>query len=335
MSELSEISLERKEEWDEVVNRFENATIHYTYGYVKAYSQHEKGEIKLLHFRGTQSEAINVVCKRAIDGTEYFDLTSISGFYGWLVRNEIDEDIDVLSKVIQDYAEKNKIVSEFVRCNPQIKSCSEHRFGQNRLVGKSVIYGIEDEEKIWTMMHAGNRNCIKKAQSYGVTVEVTDKLDHIDDFIRIYDESMSRKEAFDYIMPRSFYEQLFEADGDVLNAYALYEGKIISSAIFLAKNGKAYYHLSASDEEHSNIASMKLVIYEATKYLSKLGYKTIDLGGGIHSREDSVLKFKMKFTKDEPTDFYVLDKVYLKEIYESLCGGKEDDGTFFPLYRKE
>lgn len=331
---LSVVRLEDRNRWDEIVDSFPEATIYYTNGYAKAASG--DGETVLLYFQGETMRAMHVTCIKCIEGTSYKDMSSIAGFYGWIVDGKNDADSELLTSEILRFAKDNGIVAEFIRCNPQIESCKDVCFGNRRRIGQSVIVKVDEGQDIWMNMHSGNRNCIKKASNCGVQVHIAKDDSSLENFKRIYNETMRKKEAFDYIMPDDYYNELFGIrNGIVFNAYAEYDGKVISSALFLGKNKKAYYHLSGSDDEYAHLGSMKVVLYVVACYLQGLGYDTLDLGGGVKSRDDSLLAFKKRFTKEDVTPFYVLDKVYDQDAYDELSKGIEPSVDFFPAYRRK
>jgi hypothetical protein len=331
---LKTIKLDDARLWDKIVDSFDDSTVYFTNGYARAVSTITDGEILLFYFEGKSMKAMNVACKREIDGTNFYDLCSIAGFCGWITEGENEDDLRLLSVAIEAYASGEGIVSEFIRCNPQIPSSMYECFGRKRQIGHSVIMDISNEDDIWTNMRASNRNCIRKSYNYGVTVSFDVWATEIDEFKRIYNDTMSRKKAYEYIFPDEYYDELLAIrNADVFLAHAEYNGVIVSSAVFFGKNRKAYYHLSGSDEDYAFLGSMRAVIYEAACLLSNLGYKTLDLGGGVKSRNDSLLEFKKRFVKHDATPFFVLDKIYNIQEYNALCKA-DSAGDFFPAYRR-
>jgi len=59
----------------------------------------------------------------------------------------------------------------------------------------------------------------------------------------------------------------------------------------------------------------------------------LNLGGGLGSREDSLLRFKMSFSK-KTKKFSVWQCIANKEVYDELsASSKSEDAEFFPKYR--
>ena len=90
--------------WDEIVDSFDDSTVYFTNGYARAVSTITDGEILLFYFEGKSMKAMNVACKREIDGTNFYDLCSIAGFCGWITEGENEDDLRLLSVAIEAYA---------------------------------------------------------------------------------------------------------------------------------------------------------------------------------------------------------------------------------------
>ena len=118
--------------------------------------------------------------------------------------------------------------------------------------------------------------------------------------------------------------------------YAVLEGKVIAASIMLTANGWMNYHLSGSLREYANLAPSNLLLYEAALWGSANGCRTLHMGGGVGSREDSLFKFKKSFYRlDELPQFAIGKKILDQNAYDELValrGGCEGI-SFFPQYR--
>ena len=102
----------------------------------------------------------------------------------------------------------------------------------------------------------------------------------------------------------------------------------------LIANGKMNYHLSGSVKEYSSLAPTNLLLYEAALWGSAHSCKTLYLGGGVGSGEDSLLRFKKAFYKKELNHFYIGKKIYDVDKYNELVSLREHtNSSFFPEYR--
>ena len=96
------------------------------------------------------------------------------------------------------------------------------------------------------------------------------------------------------------------------------------------------YHLSGSLREFSSLAPTNLLLYRAALWGCENGYRTLYLGGGVGSSEDSLYKFKKAFNRGEARRFYIGQKVFSPETYQYLVemrGSSIENGGFFPRYR--
>lgn len=149
---------------------------------------------------------------------------------------------------------------------------------------------------------------------------------------------MDRDHAEDYYyFEKDFYIAILEELSENAQVfYAEKDGIVIAASIILTANGMMNYHLSGSIREYSNLAATNLLLYKAALWGCANGYKTLYLGGGVGSGEDSLFKFKRSFYKGNLSRFYIGKKVFDKIGYDILLDLRTDkisDEKYFPLYR--
>jgi len=97
------------------------------------------------------------------------------------------------------------------------------------------------------------------------------------------------------------------------------------------------YHLSGSLREYNSLAPTNLLLYKAALWGSEHGMKTLYLGGGVGSGEDSLFKFKRSFYKGEELHhFHIGRKVFDPDVYQELTmirGESIANVNYFPVYR--
>ena len=103
----------------------------------------------------------------------------------------------------------------------------------------------------------------------------------------------------------------------------------------LAANGRMNYHLSGSLREFSSLAPTNLLLYKAALWGCANGHKTLYMGGGVGSGEDSLFKFKKAFYKGELNRFYIGKKIFDQGKYDELVEMRTmiDNPRYFPKYR--
>lgn len=281
---------------------------------------------------------------RPIDGTEWFDATSVYGYCGPISnKRDFDFSPDFLhffrSNFIA-YCKANNIVSIFSRLHPLINQ--EELFsglGQVIPLNKTVAIDLrltpEEQRKQY---RKSNKSEINQLRKKGFTVEDSTSFEHIERFIEIYYETMDRVQASAYYYFDKAYFHSFLNNpyfGNKLLSVK-YEGQIIASAIFTITDKIMQYHLAGTVEAFIRLTPMKLILDEARLLGNELGLEFLHLGGGVGgSDDDSLFRFKSGFS-DLFHQFSVWKYILDEEKYDYLVkerGLSQSGSAFFPLYR--
>ena len=342
---LQVLAIDQNEQWDSVVRSFALYDTYWLSGYVKAFKIHGDGEPLLFFYEDEMVRGINVVMKRDIsydknligkfDSGKYYDFSSPYGYGGWLIEGE---DIKQLFDIYIDWCKKNDIICEFVRFHPVLMN---HTFCEKHYevvgLGNTISMDLSSPETIWHNITSKNRNMIRKAKNHGVKIYSGRYPEIYKVFRKIYNETMDKDKAEEYYyFEEEFYESILnDLPQNSQIFYAVYGNKVIAASIMLFANRRMNYHLSGSIREYSNLAPTNLLLYEAALWGCANGYKTLYLGGGVGSKEDSLYKFKKAFyRKDDMKLFYIGKKVFNQEKYDELVRLSESSSSdFFPEYR--
>lgn len=346
---LTVYTLEQNEQWDRVISSFKNYDIYYLSGYVKAFQLHGDGEPLLFYYDDGITRGINVVMKRDISADARFygkvepdtlyDFTTPYGYGGWLV--ESDENAEELFDVYEKWCIDNHVVSEFVRFHPMLGNHEySKKFYEVIPLGETVAMDLSSGETIWENLTSKNRNMIRKAEKNGIKIYHGNFPEIYETFREIYNATMDKDCASDYYyFDRGFYRSIMHyLHNNAEVFYAELDKKIIAVSIMLTANGKMHYHLSGSVQEYRSLAPTNLLLYEAALWGCENGCKTLHLGGGLGSQEDSLYQFKKGFNRSGFCRFYVGRKIYDKESYGNLVHMREEkefdkESSYFPLYR--
>ena len=339
-------TVDQSEQWDSVVRTFENYDVYWLSGYVKAFRIHGDGEPLLFYYESDATRGINVVMKRDVANDKYFigcleeniyfDLATPYGYGGWLIEGE---EIGGLMQEYERWCKQNGIISEFVRFQPVAQNQEAVRDYYDVVVlGETVTMDLSSPEVIWSNITSKNRNMIRKAQKNNIHIYRGQNPEIYKVFREIYNATMDKDEAKPYYY---FQEEFYESVLNDLSAnaqvfYAVYEDKIIAASIMLAANGRMNYHLSGSVREYANLAPSNLLLYEAALWGCANGCRSLYLGGGVGSGEDSLFKFKRAFYRpDDLYRFAIGKKVFDMEKYDFLVSKRTDlpESGFFPKYR--
>lgn len=349
MSKFEIISIDNPA-WDDIVKSVKDYDIYYLSGYVKAFMIHGDGEPILIAYESDGVKAINVVMKRTIDipmdkllelGQQHqlYDFATPYGYGGFIIDcNCSEEYMQRFNEEYTEFCEKHHVVCEFVRFHPMLNNANCMRSVYDVVdLSSTIAIDTYSEDVIWKNIISKNRNVIRKAIKNGVQIFRSNDKRLIDEFMVIYNKTMDKDNATDYYyFKKDFYESIVDDLGN--NAefyYALYEDKIIAIAIILHCNGQLHYHLSASLREYSSLAATNLLLYKAACYGADNGYKTLHLGGGVGSAEDSLFKFKRAFNPNGLKQFSIGKKIFNLELYNKICemSNAEEGEKFFPAYR--
>lgn len=342
---LKVYTLDQSEEWNAVVRSFEEYDVYWLSGYVKAFKTHGDGEPLLFFYNCESTRGINVLMKRDIakDGRfkgkiqegKYFDFATPYGYGGWIIEGE---NIEGLFEEYSEWIRRNRIVSEFVRFHPIIKNHNASRsFYEVIQLGEVVHMDLSSPEDIWDNITSKNRNMIRKAIKNDIRIYNGRFPEIYKKFRAIYNGTMDKDNAEQYYyFEKQFYKSLLEDLPQQAQVFwAEKDKQVIAASIILATNRRMNYHLSGSVREFSSLAPTNLLLYEAALWGCANGYKTLYLGGGVGSGEDSLFKFKRAFYKGDLNHFFIGKKIYSQEIYSELIGlrAEIENSGYFPMYR--
>ncbi len=338
-------SLEQSDQWDAIVRSFREYDVYWLSGYVKAFQIHGDGEPLLFFYEDKTTRGINVVMKRDVANDErfkgkieeglYFDFATPYGYGGWIIEGE---DREGLFQAYCQWLGKNGIISEFVRFHPMVKNHEAARsFYEVIQLGKVVHMELSTPEGIWDNIISKNRNMIRKAIKNDVVIYNGRFPEIYEKFRTIYNGTMDKDNAEDYYYFRpEFYQSVLEdLPYNAQVFWAEKDGQVIAASIMIGANGYLNYHLSGSLREYSSLAPTNLLLYEAALWGYANGYKTLYLGGGVGSGEDSLFKFKRAFYKGDINHFFIGKRIYNQEKYDELLGMRAeiDNPGYFPKYR--
>lgn len=348
---LSVITLEEREKWDSIVKSFQQYDVYYLSGYVKAFQIHGDGNPLLFFYEDNYVRGINVVMKRdiaddahfkgIIPSDTYFDFATPYGYGGWLVEGA--ENASALFREYKAWCVENGIISEFVRFHPVI---ANHIYSENDYdvipLGETVAMDLSSPDNIWQNITSKNRNVIRKALKNGVSIYNGRSPELYMTFKEIYNATMDKDNAEDYYyFNDEFYKSILnDLPNNAQVFYAqLEDGTIIAASIMITANGKMNYHLSGSRKDYQHLAPTNLLLYKAALWGSENRFKTLYLGGGVGSGEDSLFKFKRAFYKGDLHRFYIGKVVFIDGKYEELLSMRlQNDSNikhskYFPQYR--
>ncbi len=330
-----------KQEWDNVLSKVDTYDFYHTYDY-HTISKQEDEECVLLQFEKDNYLIAIPLIIRPIKGTDYFDITSVYGYSGPVSKN-ISYNFNNTQFITEfkEYLFNKKIVSVFSRLNPFINYQKDilKNLGDCEDLSSVVFIDLTNDievqrqgyqRRIKSHINKSRRLCtIKKAQTQ----------EEIEAFIDIYYENMNRVDAEDsYYFDKDYFFKFLKCNDfetDLLLAIDNETNQYISGVMFVKTNQIVQYHLSGTKTDFLNIMPVKMLIDEMRLLATNKSYKYLNLGGGLGSKEDSLLRFKKSFSKELET-FSLWKYIVNVDAYNKLSSKNEVTNTnYFPAYRSK
>ena len=185
------------------------------------------------------------------------------------------------------------------------------------------------------------RKNVKKAVKNGLEIIIENQLEHLDDFLYIYNNTMDRNNAnsYYYFGSRYFKNIAHLLPDNYVYFHVVKGGKIISTELVLCSNKYAYSFLGGTLTEYYEYRPNDYLKNEIIKWCNNTGRQKFILGGGYH-RDDGIYRYKRSFTPDPDVPFYVGKFIFDKEKYDRivLMRALEDpdfnpETGYFPKYR--
>ena len=271
-----------------------------------------------------------------INDIQYYDTITPYGFNGPIII-ECQEDrkkfIEEFNTEFNKFCVEHRIVAEYVRFNPWLKNHEDFKEIYN-LRYNNYTLGVDlTGDFFYDQFTSKCRNQVRKAIKSNVNIEYDFKGGSIGEFYRLYNLMVEKnKVGENYRFSKDYFINTFEKCKDkvfILNA--IYENKVISSAMFLQYEDFIHYHFSGNDAEFGSLCANNLLLFTAATWGKENGKKTLHLGGAF---SESLFRFKQSFTKNGIFDYYVGTKIRNKEVYDELVNQKKDINlNFFPAYR--
>lgn len=319
--------------------------IYFEKEYAKLYEKIENGKIEEFILESKNGIIKNLFLKRRIEDEEFFDIITPYGYGGPIIieTNNKEELLKEYDEQFSKFCNKNNIVSEFIRFHPIYKNALDFKnIYEVEYSRKTIGTNLKDfNDPVQEEFSKNAKREIKQALKKDIKVHIIENPDNLDNFKKLYYETMERNGASEYYYfdENYFNEMILKLRDYILLIEIEFESEIIASEIYLIKGKILHAHLLGSCSKLLELNAGSLIEAMAAKWGKEHEFEYIHHGGGRTSDpEDSLFKYKKKFGKNTEFDFYIGKKIWNKEIYEKLVEKrqlteKEKESNFFPLYR--
>lgn len=277
---------------------------------------------------------------------KWYDVTTPYGYASPLLTSEQSlADFLMLFKI---FAKENNIVSAFFRLHPllilPVDILNQH--GTLLKHGCTVYVDLSlSREEIWAQTRHGHKKDIRRLMRDGFEAHIDDWV-HFEDFISIYQETMSRVEASEfYRFSDKYFRELRTALGAKIHLCTVSdpEGHVATAKLFTITNGIAEALLSGTSTSYVRRAPSTLATDFSRYWAKENDCRYYHMGGGLGAHRDSLFDFKTGFSK-LMSDFFTY-RIILDEAKYALLVQRwkqtnetfhaEDRATeFFPEYRR-
>ncbi|SED67528.1 Acetyltransferase (GNAT) domain-containing protein [Tenacibaculum sp. MAR_2010_89] len=281
--------------------------------------------------------------------TPYFDFITPYGYTGPFFSNKIGKnEILLFWENVENWYNNNNVVSEFIRFNLANNHLYYSGYTVKTMLNvKGEILTEEDQWKAFDRKVRKNINKAIREEVYSNIYYDTISDNHVEEFYKIYEETMIRtnaKNSFFYSL-KGFKEFINNNPKFCAICTVYFQEKPISSELILISQDSVYSFLGGTNEAYfdkrpNDFLKVKIIDWSRGK-----GKAFYTLGGG-YGFEDGIFKYKKSFFPKNVVNYYTGRKIINKEAYESLLLKlnkfreskslkelKEEDESFFPLYR--
>jgi hypothetical protein len=266
-------------------------------------------------------------------GADGHDIVTPYGYGGAFRTGEADA--DAFWAAFDAWAAEHGVVSELVRLSlfrERLLPYPGRR--EQRLV--NVVRALDSDP--WMEFEHKVRKNVNKARRSGVRVEIDETGARLDDFLRVYEGTLKRRDADErYRFPRDFFERIRDRlAGHFVFAHALEGNRVVSSELVLLSATTAYSFLGGTDEAAYAVRPNDLLKVELFRWAEAAGKRRFVLGGGYED-DDGIFRYKRSFAPQGLVPFEIGMRVLDQDAYDVLTkqtGGPGDTG-FFPAYRAE
>ena len=317
------------EHWNQQLEKYpiENRDIYFREEYVRLYETDTEKAVCCIIEDGDKCMLFPFLRRRfEYKGEILHDFETAYG-YGGPIWKQANNNFKVSAlRLMADELTRHNYVAGFVRFHPLLQNQEHFTIGRVIEDRKTVAIDLlPSEEDIWMQeIHTKNRNVIKKGDKSGLQFVVDNDYHYLPDFIRLYNATMDKLDATDfYYFKPEYYEKFVKTLPHSFLGVVLYEGKVISAAIFMYEGNHGHYHLSGSDVTALKLSPNNYMLWHAALELKRRGVKTFHLGGGTTSNEDdSLFCFKSRFSK-QTCQFCLGKIVFNEQLYNAVSADWE------------
>ncbi|HUP76706.1 MAG TPA: GNAT family N-acetyltransferase [Acidimicrobiales bacterium] len=217
---------------------------------------------------------------------------------------------DFCDPIVRDLSDWEALSSDLIgadqrihlRCVHSDVPLADPRF---ETAGKARWHAIDvdrDLDDIWSALHSGARQSIRKARNEGVEIRVAQDKGDLRSFFDLHLAVRKRKYRL-LAQPFRFFEQIWDhlvaRDRGVL-LLGLHKGRVVSGIMFLEWQHSLFYKFNASDNSLLSARPNDVLIWAGIEHARSRGLRSLDFGVSDWDQE-GLLRYKRKYATVEKT----------------------------------
>jgi hypothetical protein len=321
---------------DYIQNTYDD--IYYEYDYCSLYLD-KNSELCLFYNQDKDQKFFFPFIKKKILNTPYFDFESPYGYSGPLVNTEDKIFIESSLKIFIEESKKRNIIAGIIRSNPFYNNFIKCNSSTINILKSSPIVYLKNNVKNIKQYYSNNLTSkIKKGKKEGVKVLVGNSLDDVKCFYNIYSKLMLSKDADkEYFFSEDYFSKIFSIDKSKWKIFIVsLNNNPIGGGIVFENSNFFNIHLTASLIDYRNFHPNEILRDFIIERFSISASKIINFGGGkTGSLDDSLLKFKLKFS-ELTTNYNIYGLVVAPNIYTQMISSSfiKPESKFFNYFLK-
>jgi sugar O-acyltransferase (sialic acid O-acetyltransferase NeuD family) len=341
----------QEQDWNGVLAQVARHDFHHLAQYHRLAEERGEGRAHLFAYHdGAYTIALPLLLRsvEASGGEAWSDATSVYGYAGPLASH-VGLPASVLGsfqKRLTDALVARRVVTVFSRLHPLIPQRGMlAALGECRPEGETVSIDLtRSREEQWAHYRPSIRTRIGKLRRAGLVGQRDRDKRHLAEFAEIYYQTMRRVKAHrSYLFEEEYFTRLASGLGEALELFVVtLDGAVVAGGLFTICGEIVQYHLGGTCDASLKLGPMSLLFDTVRLWATEEGARTMHLGGGVGSREDSLLHFKKGFS-DRRHVFSTWRWVVEPDAYRSLCdrndrrnaelGAPNASCDYFPRYR--
>ncbi|MGB8703111.1 MAG: GNAT family N-acetyltransferase [Thermosynechococcaceae cyanobacterium] len=279
-----------------------------------------------------------------------YDIISPYGYPGIILSKTAEKSSSFVEAAIGSFIDRLKqkdICSIFLRLHPILSHSLISILSEKTLTENGVTVSVDltlSESEIWAHTRKGHQSSINKTKRLGFVARMVPVENYYEQFIEIYEETMSRVSAKDdYFFDREYYKNLLALGEKLHLCIVEKDDELAAASLFFECCGVVQAHLAGTKNEFLKQSPFMEVLNYTRYWAKERGNEFLHLGGGIGgSGEDRLYIFKSGFSRQRHA-FHTLRLVTDPDRYEKLIQTRAQAlnlssdvlraSTFFPAYR--